>query len=245
MVASADSAGSSFDSISFIRRFANRRHALDSVNRRLDEPTILELVGPVQGRRVLDVGCGLGNLAARIAELGAENVWGIDSSCGMIEKARSNFSHPQLSFSSTTIDGLAGENLFDTIVSSMVMHFVPELPSFLKTVVRLLKPGGALVFSQRHPIRTSNPNCRPAPSDPNWVVTRYFDEGPRDYTWLGQPFRLYHRALSTILQALANEGLRMDAIVEPAPCLADVESSAIMVEARAIPMILACKAIKP
>ena len=56
---------------------------------------LVPLLAPQAGERILDAGCGTGQLTARIAEAGAE-VHGIDHSAEMIEKARAAF--PALQF---------------------------------------------------------------------------------------------------------------------------------------------------
>lgn len=53
---------------------------------------LIQLLNPQAGERILDLGCGTGQLSQQIADLGAE-VIGIDSSAEMIERSRANYPH--------------------------------------------------------------------------------------------------------------------------------------------------------
>ena len=65
---------------------------------------LVELLGPRPGERILDVGCGTGQLTAEIAKAGAE-VMGVDNSPAMVAQARANF--PGLRFEQADVRDLA------------------------------------------------------------------------------------------------------------------------------------------
>jgi len=103
---------------------------------------LIDLLDPQPGERVLDLGCGAGQLTAKIAERGAEAV-GIDSSPAMIAQARANF--PALDFriaDATSFD--VGES-FDAVFSNAVLHWVHDAAAAIERVWRALKPGGRFV----------------------------------------------------------------------------------------------------
>ena len=104
--------------------------------------SLVELLAPRTGERVLDLGCGTGHLTQQIADAGADVV-GIDSSPGMIEQSRSNF--PGLSF---LVADAASFNLpdeFDAVFSNAVLHWIKDPGAALDCVWRALKPGGRFV----------------------------------------------------------------------------------------------------
>jgi trans-aconitate 2-methyltransferase len=104
--------------------------------------SLIELLGPERGERILDVGCGTGHLAARIAEAGAE-VLGIDASSSMIEQARKNY--PRLRFEVVDVLEMDGRSEHDAVFSNAVLHWVtrPELAA--TRIFDTLKPGGRFV----------------------------------------------------------------------------------------------------
>lgn len=103
---------------------------------------LVALLAPQAGERILDVGCGTGQLTAAIAQSGARVV-GIDSSAAMVEQARSNF--PALTFRVEDIRALAFEGEFDAVFSNAVLHWIQPPDVAAGAMARALKPGGRLV----------------------------------------------------------------------------------------------------
>jgi SAM-dependent methyltransferase len=96
----------------------------------------LELLDPKPGERILDVGCGEGTLARKIAERGA-TVLGIDSSPEMVAAARASGVDALL---------LAAEDMqffaeFDAAFSNATLHWVLEKEQAARAIFRALKPG--------------------------------------------------------------------------------------------------------
>jgi trans-aconitate methyltransferase len=104
---------------------------------------LLGLLAPQPGERILDAGCGTGQLTAEIAASGAE-VTGIDSSAAMIEQARHNA--PSLRFEVRDLCHLPYHAEFDAIFSNAVLHWVRPADDAAASLARALKPGGRLVI---------------------------------------------------------------------------------------------------
>jgi len=104
---------------------------------------LLVLLNAQPGERILDVGCGTGQLTADIARFGAEVV-GIDSSPDMIATARKNF--PHIRFDVADVTALTFDNEFDVVVSNAALHWVRDQPSAIASIARALKPKGRLIF---------------------------------------------------------------------------------------------------
>jgi ubiquinone/menaquinone biosynthesis C-methylase UbiE len=101
--------------------------------------------GDLVGRRVLDVGCGTGRLAAAIAERGAR-VWGVDPSEQMLRQARANASG-KAAFKEGRAEALPfKDGWFDRAVLRLVVHLV-DRPRALREVARVLGPGGRIVIA--------------------------------------------------------------------------------------------------
>jgi len=105
--------------------------------------------GPAAATRVLDVSCGTGTLAARLARQGW-TVVGLDSVAHLIEVGRrhhrdSGFS---LSFHHADIahDPIPGSGTFDVLVSMHTLYWHPDPKGLLAACRRALRPGGHAVF---------------------------------------------------------------------------------------------------
>jgi trans-aconitate 2-methyltransferase len=118
-------------------KFRNERTqpAVDLANRiPLDSPA-----------RVVDIGCGPGNSTIILKQrFSAAYILGVDNSNAMIETARRDF--PELEFgycdASTDLDKLDGN--FDVVFSNACIQWLPDHPTLLRNMFRLLAPGGVL-----------------------------------------------------------------------------------------------------
>lgn len=101
---------------------------------------VLELLGPVNGLRVLDLGCGDGVLTEALVEAGAI-VIGVDASPDMVEAARAR------GIDARVMDGraLRFEGGFDAVFSNAALHWMLDPPAVAAGVFRALEPGGRFV----------------------------------------------------------------------------------------------------
>jgi trans-aconitate methyltransferase len=103
---------------------------------------LLALLSPQPGERILDVGCGTGQLTAEIAASGAD-VCGVDRADTMVAQATANY--PAIRFQVRDVCELAYEAEFDAIFSNAVLHWVKRAGDAAAAMARALKPGGRLV----------------------------------------------------------------------------------------------------
>ena len=104
--------------------------------------SVVELLAPQAGERILDLGCGTGQLTAKIAETGAF-VQGIDSSLAMISTAKSNY--PHLNFAAADARDFQAEEPFDAVFSNAVLHWIKQPDAVINCVEKALRPGGRFV----------------------------------------------------------------------------------------------------
>lgn len=104
--------------------------------------SLVELLAPRPGQRILDLGCGTGHLTARIAEAGAEAV-GLDASAEMLAQARA--AYPRLSFVQGDARDFSFPEPFDAVFSNAVLHWVGEPGAVTARVRNALKSGGRFV----------------------------------------------------------------------------------------------------
>lgn len=105
--------------------------------------SLIAWLAPRPNERILDLGCGTGDLTARLARSGADVV-GVDASEAMLVQARAKF--PSLTF--VHGDAIALPDLgapFDAVFSNAVLHWIPDLRPVAKELARVLRPGGRFV----------------------------------------------------------------------------------------------------
>jgi len=103
---------------------------------------LLELLAAKSGERILDVGCGTGHLAAKIATNGAQ-VTGVDQSPEMIREARA--AYPALRFEVMDARQLEFNEQFDAVFSNATLHWIKEPERAVASIARVLRPGGRFV----------------------------------------------------------------------------------------------------
>jgi 2-polyprenyl-3-methyl-5-hydroxy-6-metoxy-1,4-benzoquinol methylase len=185
-------------------------------------PASTALMGEVRGLRICDLACGQGRVARYLADQGAQVV-GVDISEKLLDLARCyesaaprgvTYVHADVE----RTDALQDER-FDGVICNMALMDIPNLEPALRTVSRILRPGGWFVFSIIHPCYNPAPSGEQATSE-GWVrtVSGYFTEGYwRSDTRTGPPGKVgsYHRMLSTYVNALSAVGLTIERLAEP------------------------------
>lgn len=118
----------------------------------LEEPVVWSALGKVRGMNVLDLGCGTGRHSFWLASQGA-TVTALDFSPGMLEQAQRKSEAEKIKFMVHDLHQplpLASE-MFDVVVSGLVLEHLQKLDSFFEEVLRVLKRGGRTVLSTLHP----------------------------------------------------------------------------------------------
>ncbi len=200
------------------------------------------LVGPATerllqvqpGETMLDVACGNGVFARRLAALGAEVV-ACDFSAVFVECARARTTEHAERVEYRVVDATdedqllaLGRRRFDAAVCGMALMDMTTIDPLMRRLRRLLKPGGRFVFSVTHPcFNTSGTTMVIEEEDREGElttvyavkVTRYLHLAPaKGLGIIGQPVPHYyfHRPLSVLFAAGFAAGFVVDGLEEPA-----------------------------
>jgi len=180
------------------------------------------LLGPMEGRDVLEIGCGGAQCSRWVAGQGAASVIASDVSSGMLSRARrinAEMADPRLRVALVQCDGAAlpfPDSTFDLVFTAYgVVPFVADSAAVMAEAGRVLRPGGRFVFSTTHPLRWAMPDD---PGEQGLRVTQsYFDRTA--YVEQDESGRAtyveHHRTLGDRVREIAAAGLRLVDLVEP------------------------------
>lgn len=217
----------------------------------MEHADLLALLPAVDGRRVLDLGCGAGQLAHYLAAIGATDVVGADVSDRMLALAASQWAHPRVTYCRGAIEEVTFPlERFDLVVSSLAMHYVEDYRELIRRIAGWLAPCGILVYSTEHPVFTARLPSHGWALDEagrrtRWCLDRYADEGGREEAWFVPGVRKVHRTFATLINGLLDAGLVVERVVEPVPSEQWLHEHPLARDERRRPMFLLVRARKP
>lgn len=182
----------------------------DSARQKILDPTILELLGDVKHKTILDAGCGNGYLPRKLAGLRA-NMTGIEPAETLFQYCISKEKEAPLGIKYIQ-DDICAINIigqFDITLAINVFMDIPDYKIALQKCIDSLKPGGILIYSILHP-------CFPG-SESDWhklnhvEISEYFKEtsSPQKYG------RLFNRPLQEYINTTIDSGCILERIIEP------------------------------
>jgi malonyl-CoA O-methyltransferase len=119
----------------------------------LSDELVEKMLPPLNGKRLLDAGCGPGKFCKYAAEQNAASIAGIDLSPSMIEEARKYCPSADLKVSDLASARFPVNN-FDVIICALVLGHLEELNPALQTLIDALDDGGNLIITDFHPFLT-------------------------------------------------------------------------------------------
>jgi ubiquinone/menaquinone biosynthesis C-methylase UbiE len=113
----------------------------------------LRLAGLRPGMRVLDVGCGPGDVSFIAARLVGPTgtILGVDAAPAMIELGRARAAEQGLStvhFTQAAIDAIAVDEPVDAVVGRLILMHLPDPAATLRRLSSFVRPGGVIAFSE-------------------------------------------------------------------------------------------------
>ncbi len=215
-------------------------------------PNTIGKFGDVKGEKILDLGCGEGGYSRELAKKGAI-VTSIDCSEEPLEYAKKKAEEEQLEIkhymrNSNNLYGLE-DNIFDDVLSSMMIMDVEDLNGTLKEIYRVLKPGGKVFISMLHP-------CFKPPVEHKWfsndgeiqvIVKDYYNptEWNGSITGLERTVVYRHKTLSEYVKFFVKNGFILLDMDEPIPTEEQIKMSHRIEWLTKIPMYLFMELVKP
>jgi len=240
-----------YDDPAFLAGYSTLERFGAGWERAMEHSDLLALLPEARDLRVLDLGCGAGQLAHHLAATGAAEVVGVDVSERMLALARAERAHSRVTYRREALETVAFPPArFDLVVSSLVLHYIDDYPGLVRRIAEWLAPGGVFVYSTEHPIYTARLPGDGWVSDDagrrtRWALDRYADEGAREETWFVPGVRKVHRTLATLINGLVDAGLVVERVVEPIPGEQWLRDHPLAIEERRRPIFLLARARKP
>ncbi|ANY72564.1 class I SAM-dependent methyltransferase [Paenibacillus ihbetae] len=211
----------------YMGEHSNRFH------REIIRPGTEHLLEVAEGHEVLDIGCGNGNFARRLAELGA-HVTAVDYSSEMIRRAKARSAGVMERIDYRVVDATdhdallsLGEERFDRAVSNMALMDISDITVLAQALHKLLRKHGTFVFSIMHPC-FQPPGLRKIHdkvdkdghivSEHRIQIYKYLEPEPMESIGIqGQPVPhlVFHRPLSYYMNVFFASGFVLTGLEEP------------------------------
>ena len=213
----------------------------DWFQRNIIYPEILQILSDVNGKQIVDAGCGNGHLSRFLSKQGA-SMLGVDNSQQMIECCRAYNADADFEHLDITGDDIPYENRFDVAVFNNSMQDMKEYKKGLSNAYGMLKIGGTLLIVVKHPcFHGRNESCgwriltedgrsfttghgltELEKNEKNYtgdffLVDGYLNESEHTREWYGCSTTSYARTLQDYINAIIEVGFVLKHVSEPAP----------------------------
>ncbi len=199
-----------------------------------EKPAIRAELPKLEGLEVVSIGCGSGVDTRWLADNGAKKVVGVDISEGLLKIAKAN--NPDIEYHEMDMEHLDfPDESFDLAYSSLAIHYVDDWTKSLKEAYRVLRSGGAYIFSCGHPIDTAMEYA--VEDDTKYArLGRMVDQVTQKRTTFGDYLAnegkgvkpvggtlgtidviVYHRTFGKMIEEVLTSGFSIERVVEPQP----------------------------
>lgn len=175
----------------------------------------LRLLGRLEGKRVLELGCGGGPASIAMAKQGAK-VIAVDPSTDQLAHAREQCEREEVTVELHHGDladlAFVRADTIDAVLSVYALGMVSDLDRVFRQVHRVLRPDGPFVISLPHPLwRVSDR------AEPPGVRRRYWDSAPHPWTEGDEAGQDHPVTTAELFTGLIRANFRVDTLLEPEP----------------------------
>ncbi|MEA4919894.1 MAG: class I SAM-dependent methyltransferase [Clostridiaceae bacterium] len=200
----------------------------NSYSYKIEWPCIQKMLPDLNGKNIIDLGCGTGRFTFWLEGKSPSRITGIDLSADMIKLAQAKAKKlcSRAEFIKGDIAKHFTDEKFDFIFSSTVSHYIENLKDLFSNIYEILTPGGQCIISVMNPVYTSQypiGNGIDTPSDDDWHI-RYLDKRERCYIqpWIEYNDEVqnflstsFHHTFSDYVNAITACGLIITEMREP------------------------------
>ncbi|MDP4164297.1 MAG: class I SAM-dependent methyltransferase [Bacillota bacterium] len=229
-----------YDNHEFFESYLARRNREMSPNNIIEKPVLLELLGDVTGKQVVDLGCGEATIGQELLQHGCFFYEGVEGSNKMVEKAKEVLAETNSIIHHSSIESWDFPGMkYDLAISRMALHYLEDLAPVFTNIYRSLKDNGQFVFSVQHPVLTSSVmSASHSPKRTNWIVDDYFDIGERKELWINKEVIKYHRTVEEYFRLLKGAGFKIEDLRECSPTFESFENEEEYIRRKRIPLFL-------
>ncbi|MFJ7406096.1 MULTISPECIES: class I SAM-dependent DNA methyltransferase [unclassified Lysinibacillus] len=234
------SGAAAYDDATFFKDYLTRRNRIESPNNSIEKPIILELMSDINGKKVLDLGCGDAQFGVELLQKGCIHYDGVEGSENMVREASKNL---QTTTGHVYYSAMEEWNFptetYDIVISRLALHYLADLQGIFSAIYNTLVSNGKFIFSVQHPILTSS--CKsavPSAAKTDWIVDDYFNSGKRVEPWINKNIVKYHRTVEEYFQLLKHAGFTMRDMREGMPTIENFSSESEFQRRMRIPLFL-------
>lgn len=206
-----------YDNDKFFENFRSSRMNDVNFNDCIETPILFGMLPDLHGKKVLDIGCGMGQHAKQYSDMGAASVLGIDLSEKMLEYAKEHNSSTNVIYQRMAMEDIdAISEKFDLVTSSLVFDYVEDFPGMMRKIHDRMKEDAEFVFSMSHPIVTAwdgvyDRYTRTETGERLYANLRnYCKEGFRKVDRVINGYECYHRTVSSLINGLISAGFAIE-----------------------------------
>ncbi|MGQ6550089.1 class I SAM-dependent methyltransferase [Serratia sp. IR-2025] len=238
-----------YDNQTFFDGYAQLSRSVQGLDGAPEWSTIRSILPDLQGKKVVDLGCGYGWFCRSAREQGAAQVLGMDLSEKMLGKAKEMTKDPAIEYRQQDLEALQlPAASFDLVYSSLTLHYIEDLGKLFATVYQALVNGGEFIFTAEHPIYTAPKHqgwLVDEAGQKSWPINGYQQEGQRISNWLAEGVIKQHRMLGTYINLLVQQGFTIRYLNEWGPSAQQIADNPALDEEKERPMIFILAVQKP
>lgn len=206
-----------YDSKKFFDEYQQMRSEKINANNLIEIPIMKKFLPSLESKKILDLGCGAGDMDKYFVNQGADFVFATDISENMINIANAVNGDSKITYKVLKMEDInLIKEQFDIVYSSLAFHYIEDLNKLFSDINDKLAVGGELVFSIESPINMCT--CKLFKGDNRKIekdgkfyllFNGYNKEGKRDVYWNDTYVTKYHRTYASLVNALIGAGFEL------------------------------------